>query len=81
MIETLDRPAVLPDGHMKAVRKMIRAADNYRSACTVLETYEDEFKRFRSMQSIVRLNNAEIQMNTRWEELEAAIDALRTPAA
>jgi hypothetical protein len=76
----LEIPApVLPEGHLKAVRKVIRCADNYRAACTVLETYEDDLRQFRTMQSLVRVSNAEIQMNKRRAELDEAIEALREP--
>ncbi|WP_016744361.1 hypothetical protein [Rhizorhabdus wittichii] len=73
----LERDTILPENHLPAVRKVIRCADNYRASCTVLEAYEDELRQFRTMQCVVRLSNAEIQMNKRRAELDEAIDALR----
>ena len=67
----------LPAGHLAAVRKVIRCADAYRSACTVLETYENEYRQWRSIKCLDRLGNADQQMNRRLEELSAAIDAMR----
>lgn len=79
VLERIETKAV-PDGHLAAVRKVIRLADQYRSACTVLEAHEDELRQFRSMQCLVRLSNAEISMNKRRAELDAAIEELRLSA-
>jgi len=83
---TTDHPASLPEGHLAAVRRAIRALDKYRAACTVLETYEQEFRQFRSLQSLNRMTTVEgqartaweaVEARTAWEAVEAAMDALR----
>lgn len=69
--------SILPEGHLKAVRRVVRLLDKYRSACTVLETYEADFRQFRTVACFKRIEVSEANMRRAWDALEAAIDALR----
>lgn len=74
----MNAPAsILPEGHLKTVRRVVRLLDKYRAACACLETYEDEFRRFRSMQAANRMTTAESSMRRAWDALDAGIEALR----
>ena len=77
-----DSPSV-EGQHIVAIRRLVRLLDKERSAHSVLEAYEEEFRQFRTMQSANRVNVAEAGARRASEAVKAAItlwnDSLNAP--
>lgn len=74
-------PVTIPEGRLAEIRRLIRLLDRERSTLTVLEAYADEFRQFRSLQSLNRMTTAEAQTNRAREYVAEAIEAYRNSAA
>jgi hypothetical protein len=73
----MEAAAGTPEAHLPAIRRLIRLLDKERSAYTVLETYEGEFRQFRTMQAANRVNVSEANARKASAAIEEAFQAWR----